>query len=611
MREHTCNTGFMIAILVFLLVLPVGWTHQPKPSGTLRVAWEADISGLDPHLSFGMQARHVVGNLFNSLVTIDAELNFVPDLAESWEILENSKVYVFHLRKGVTFHDGTDFDAAAVRWNYQRVVNPEEKTLDAAYYNIVEAVEVLDAHTVKFTFKHPTRTVLPVMAADRVGFLQMSPASYEQWGREEVRLHPVGTGPFKLAKWEPNQVIVLEKNPHYFKPGQPYLDRIELRIMKEGVTRVTALRAGEVDFANMVPREHVERLTRDPQLYVLRGKDTQRISTAFDQKNPIFKDVRVRQAVLGYGIDRPAITKTALLDQAQPLWSFVPPGSRGQIDCGPMSNWAIRQEDLEALKQSHPHLMYRDFQSQSASAVTMRTDMPPFNDARVRRAISHAIDRQALIEAVWGRGVPSPLISPGLVEWTLPIEQLGAGATYYRYDPKEARRLLAEAGYPKGFKTTLTVNAGAGRDVLDDAQLIQRFLKEVDIEVELKVQEYGAYVATTVQGKYEGMVRSAIGIAWEPDRRLYRAYAADSTLNTGHVNDPTLSAMVKEQRRTKDLEARKQLIHTIQRYAAEQQYYAYLNSNTITGTWQPYVKNYAPNQSFDYGNRAAALWLDR
>ena len=84
----------------------------------------------------------------------------------------------------------------------------------------------------------------------------------------------------------------------------------------------------------------------------------------------------------------------------------------------------------------------------------MRTDMPPFNDARVRRAISHAIDRRALIEAVWVRGAPSPSVSPGLVEWSLPIEQLGEGAKYYRYDPKEARRLLAEAGYPKGFKTS-------------------------------------------------------------------------------------------------------------------------------------------------------------
>ena len=237
--------------------------------------------------------------------------------------------------------------------------------------------------------------------------------------------------------------------------------------------------------------------------------------------------------------------------------------------------------------------------------------MPPFNDVRVRRAISHAIDRQALIEAVWVRGAPTPAVSRGLEEWTLPIDQLGAGARYYQYDPQEARRLLAEAGYAKGFKTQLTVSSGYGRDLLDEAQLLQRYLKDVGIEAELKIQEHGAYVATTVQGKYEGLVRGPIGIAWEPDRRLYRAYASDSSLNTGHVNDPTVTAMVKEQRRTKDLAARKKIIHDIQRYAAEQQYYVYLNSTTVTGTWQPYVKNYAPNQSFDYGNRAAALWLER
>jgi peptide/nickel transport system substrate-binding protein len=283
----------------------------------------------------------------------------------------------------------------------------------------------------------------------------------------------------------------------------------------------------------------------------------------------------------------------------------------GQIDCGPGTSWAVRQQDLDSLKKTHPHLQYHDFQSQSGSGITMRTDMPPFNDVRVRRAISHAIDRQALIEAVWGRGEPTPAVSRGLVEWSLPIEQLGPGAKYYQYDPKEARRLLAEAGYPKGFKTPLIVSSGYGRDLLDDVQMIMRFLKDVGIEAELKIQEHGAYTATTVQGKYEGMIRGPIGIAFEPDRRLYRAYAADSSLNTGHVNDPTLSEMVKAQRRTKDLQARKQLIHDIQRYEAEHQYYVYLNSNTITASWQPYVMNFSPNQGFDYGNRAAALWLDR
>jgi peptide/nickel transport system substrate-binding protein len=334
MKGHTFRSRFMIAMLTCLLLGTAAWAQQPKPGGTLRVAWEADVTGLDPHVSPGIQAYYVVGNLFNSLLTIDAELNYVPDLAESWEVLEDSKVYVFHLRKGVKFHDGTDFDAEAVRWNYQRIMDPEEKAIDIPFYSVVEAVEAVDAHTVKFILKHPSATLLPVIAANRAGFLQMSPASYRRWGKEQVRLHPVGTGPFKLAQWEQNQIIVLEKNPHYFKPGLPYLDRIELRIMKEGVTRVTALRAGEVDFANAVPREHVERLARDGKVQLLKGRETQRISTQFNQGQPVFKDARVRRALLGYGIDRQAIAKTALLGMAQPLWSFVPSGSKGHIDFG-------------------------------------------------------------------------------------------------------------------------------------------------------------------------------------------------------------------------------------------------------------------------------------
>ena len=283
----------------------------------------------------------------------------------------------------------------------------------------------------------------------------------------------------------------------------------------------------------------------------------------------------------------------------------------GQIDCGPWHWWSIRQQDVETIKKTHPQLTYQDFLSNVTGAIFMRNDMPPFSDVRVRRAISHAIDRQALIEAVWVRGEATPALARGLVEWSLPVDQLGEGAKYYQYDPKEARRLLAEAGFPNGFKTQLTASPGYGRDLLDDAQLVQRFLKDVGIEAELKLQEYGAYVATTAQGKFEGLVRGPWGIAWEPDSPLYRGYASDSSWNTGHVNDPTITAMLKEQRRTKDLEARKKLIFDIQRYAAEQQYYVYTNSVMVTASWQPYVKNYAPNLSFDYGGRAAALWLDR
>jgi peptide/nickel transport system substrate-binding protein len=283
----------------------------------------------------------------------------------------------------------------------------------------------------------------------------------------------------------------------------------------------------------------------------------------------------------------------------------------GQIDCGPGGNWTVRQEDLDSLKQSHPHLRYVDWQSLVTQAIYLRTDQPPFTDVRVRRAISQAIDRQAIIEGVYLRGEPTPAIGRGLAEWSLPVDQLGEGAKYYRYDPKEARRLLAEAGFPKGFKTQINSTGGYGPDLLDAVQLAQQNLKEVGIETELKLQEYGAYMATTFVGKYEGMAMGPISIAWEPDSVLYGLYAPGQPRNSGRVNDPKMTAMLQEQRRTKDLEARKQIIFDIQRYAAEQQYYVYTTSSMQTGSWQPYVKNFSPNHSFDYGNRVAALWLER
>ena len=282
----------------------------------------------------------------------------------------------------------------------------------------------------------------------------------------------------------------------------------------------------------------------------------------------------------------------------------------GQIDFGPWHWWTVRQQDVATFKKSHPQYVYQDFLSNVTTGIFMRTDKPPFSDVRVRRAISHAIDRQAIIEAIFVRGEPTPAIGRGLIEWSPRIDQLGPGAQYYRHDPREARRLLAEAGFPQGFKTTLTVTSGYGADVLDSFTLAQRQLKAGGIDAEVKVQEYGAYMATTFLGKYEGMGLGPFSIAWEPHTTLYGMYAPEQPRNSGHVTDAKIIAMLKQQMRTKDLEARRKLIFDIQRYAAEQQFYVYLYSGMFTGSWRPGVKNYSPNASFDYGNRSAALWLE-
>ncbi len=222
--------------------------------------------------------------------------------------------------------------------------------------------------------------------------------------------------------------------------------------------------------------------------------------------------------------------------------------------------------------------MYQDFLSTVSHAIYMRTDQPPFNDVRVRRAISHAIDRQAIIDAVFIRGEPTPAVSRGLAEWSPRIDELGAGREIL-----SARSQGSQAPAGGGWLSQGLQNA-AHRDhwssaralIIDAAQLAQRYLKDVGIEAELKIQEYGAYMATTYAGKFEGLALGPISNAWEPDSVLYGLYAPDQPRNSGHVNDPKITAMLKEQRRTKDLEARKKIIFDIQRYIAEQQYYVYL-----------------------------------
>ncbi|HXH11808.1 MAG TPA: ABC transporter substrate-binding protein [Alphaproteobacteria bacterium] len=306
-----------------------GWAAQPKYGGTLRVALEADVTGFDPAVP-GLQNYYVNQNLFNTLVTLDENLEFVPDLAESWEVQEQGKVYIFRLRKGVKFHDGTDFDAAAAKWNLDRII-ADGKAPAHRFFANVESSEVVDAHTLKITMRYPTATLLPALATNGTGLQIISPASEKTWGKDVLR-HPSGTGPFRFVSWEPNSRIVFERNPNYFKPGLPYLDRIEYRIMKEGVTRVAALRAGEVDFVNWTPRESVERLSKDPNVRVLQGPEASHLYTNFTVTRKPFDDVRVRKALIGYGLNRSAIAKSAMLGYATPSISFVSPGAKGYLD---------------------------------------------------------------------------------------------------------------------------------------------------------------------------------------------------------------------------------------------------------------------------------------
>ena len=142
---------------------------------------------------------------------------------------------------------GSDFDAAAVVWNYQHIMEPETKAFAKPFFEVIEAVEPLDAHTVKFILKYPTQTFLPTLAIYRVGLLIKSPTAYQKWGKQEAHLHPTGTGAFKLVKWEPNHIIVLEKNPDYFEAGKPYVDEIRWLVIPQESTFFAGFQTRQIE----------------------------------------------------------------------------------------------------------------------------------------------------------------------------------------------------------------------------------------------------------------------------------------------------------------------------------------------------------------------------
>jgi peptide/nickel transport system substrate-binding protein len=266
----------------------------------------------------------------------------------------------------------------------------------------------------------------------------------------------------------------------------------------------------------------------------------------------------------------------------------------------------------DVLKQRRPGLRTLESPSNGMSHVYMRTDKTPFNDVRVRRAMSLAINRQTYIDVAFeGVGTLNPPVPAALKDWAIPFDQLGEGAQWYKHDPAAAKKLLAEAGVANGFSATLDFTSYGSTVVVDQVQLILKDLKAVGIDAKLNQKEYGAYISTTFYGKYDSMAFGPQTPFLDPDNFLYGQYYPGETKNHGLINDPVVADMLVRQRRTPDPAKRREVIFEIQRYLAKQQYYVQMPSSVYVFVWDGAVKNYSPNLGYDQGGRLTAAWLDR
>jgi glutathione transport system substrate-binding protein len=281
----------------------------------------------------GYETFWVWNNIFQSLLTLTPppDLKIVPELATSWEVLDAGKTYVFHLVQGAKFHDGTDFNAEAAKWNFDRILDPETKSWVRPYYADIEQVEAVDTYTLRVRLKNPSGGLPSALAGYFQGIPMASPKSYETYGKDWVR-HPSGTGPYTLKELVPGDHVTLVKNPSYHKPGLPYLDTLELRIMKDPLTASTALRTGQIDFVGRVPIQLVKVLETNKSIHIATGPEMAPTVSFLNMRVKPFDDVRARRAVGGYGLNRAEIAQVAFQGRTQPLVSVLPRGVPGAIN---------------------------------------------------------------------------------------------------------------------------------------------------------------------------------------------------------------------------------------------------------------------------------------
>jgi len=285
----------------------------------------------------------------------------------------------------------------------------------------------------------------------------------------------------------------------------------------------------------------------------------------------------------------------------------------GKYDFAPEYGQCVRRLDLPVAQQRRPGLKTQDFVVLFGAFTAMKLDREPFRDVRVRRALGMSDDWKQILETnAWslGKGLPNPAVPAALREWAIPIDQLTpTGRRLYERDVNESKRLLFEAGFPQGFKTTVEATLAWSPDYVDALQVSMRGWKDAGIDAELKPKDFGAYMATTIYGKFDKLGHGLRGGSPIADITLYNAHVPGEPLNASGVDDPKLTEMLRLQRRTLDVAKRREIVYDIQRYLAEQVYYSYGPSVSTVSAWEPYVRNFAPNLGHDYGGRLMAAWL--
>jgi peptide/nickel transport system substrate-binding protein len=320
-RMSASGPAWIIAARTFLVFLGIAFffsllSCSPRPDpGTLVMIIESSPTNLDPRVGIDAQSERIDELMFDALLTRDEHLNVQPGLAERWEA-PDPLTYVFHLHPGVKFHDGRMLTSRDVKWTFDSLLEGRIRSTKTSTFRFVDRVEAPDDSTVVFRMKEPSATLLWSLSEGAIGIVPYGSG-------EEMTRAPVGSGPFRFVSAEQEKEVVLERNPEYWGE-KARLPRVRFEVVPDMTTQALELRKGSADIAiNALTPDMVLTLERQSRLEVLRESGTVLAYMAFNLRDPILKDVRVRQA-LAYAIDRQPMIEYLLRGFAQPAASTLP-----------------------------------------------------------------------------------------------------------------------------------------------------------------------------------------------------------------------------------------------------------------------------------------------
>ncbi len=297
--------------------------QTPTRGGTLNVGFPSDTKTLDPMFSVQFTERQVLYLVYNTLTKLGTDFSINPELATSWDSENDGKRIVFHLRQGVKFHDGTDFDAEAVKWNMERrldeaVGSRQRKQLEP----VIESLEVIDKHTIAFNLKQQFPALLG-MLGQRAGFM-VSPTAAKKFG-EDFGGNPVGTGPFVFKEWVRGSHITVERNADYWEEGLPYLDRVKFHDISGSVVGLQRLITGELDYVGQLAPNDIRPIESSDKLDLYPITVGRWYSLQWHWDKPPFNNPDLRKAI-AHAIDRDRIVAITMAGKANLANGPTPPG---------------------------------------------------------------------------------------------------------------------------------------------------------------------------------------------------------------------------------------------------------------------------------------------